>query len=138
MRHELSQPNRPNFLFLVVVFDIFILTIVYGLYGSSWVGQAGQELNLTQESPSEIFEMKRPVEVRIFNSPVQRCLIGQKSIAYAKLEVELKDLIAEHGVESVLLMIDKNAPVSKEREVLNIFRALQLKVYYVAEPVYNK
>ena len=138
MRHELSQPNRPNLLFLVVVFDIFILTIVYGLYGSNWVGQAGQQLNLTQESPSEIFEMKRPVEVKIFNPPAQQCLLGQKSIAYEDLKTELKKLMLENNIESVLLMIDKNAPVFKEREVLNIFRSLQLKVYYVAEPIYNR
>ena len=136
MKHTLNLPERPNIIFLIFAVDIFFLIGCYTLYGSNWVGQAGQELTLESSQASPIQFSDKALQVRVFGPENPQCIVGSKSIPLSEIKQELLDQQKAHGVDEILLIIDQSASVAKERELLGLFQQLQLKVYLIAEPTF--
>lgn len=132
MRTQLNLPKHPNIIFLIIVFDIFALAAVYGLYSTNWVGEAGIPVKLTTQEAQNFPLSENHLVVKIFAAPADQCIVGRSSIPYAELESELSAAKTTREVDQVLLMIDKNASVAREREVIALVKSLDLTCILVA------
>ena len=133
MRHKLNLPDQPNVVFLIIVFDIIALAAVYGLYGTNWVGQVGQEVELNQGSLKPLKVSERNIVLKVFEDTAPNCILGKTSIPLQALEKELTQAISLYQIEEVLLMIDKNASVERKLATIDTIQGLDLKCSIVYE-----
>lgn len=134
MRHKLSLPDQPSAVFLIIVFDLFALVAVYGLYGSNWVGQTGQEINLPTAETAPLSISENHIIVKVFNDSAQNCIVGKKSLPFSELGSALKTAREELDIEEVLLMIDMESSIKREREVISLIQGLGMKCSLIAKP----
>lgn len=134
MRHKLSLPDQPSAVFLIIVFDLFALVAVYGLYGSNWVGQTGQEINLPTAETAPLSIAEKHIIVKVFNDSAQNCVVGKKAIPFTELEKALKEAREDLEVEEVLLMIDTESSIKREREVISLIQGLGMECSLIAKP----
>ena len=131
MRHKLNLPKHPNILFLVIVFDIFALVVVYGLYSSNWVGESGIPVKLTSREAQNFPVSDNHLALKIFPAPANHCILGNLSVPFDQLEEELKSAQEERNTDQILLMTSKDASVETEREVIALLNKLDLSCILV-------
>jgi len=132
MKTQLSLPKHPNIIFLIIVFDIFSLVAVYGIYSTNWVGEAGIPVKLTTQEAQNFPLSDKHLVVKVFAAPADQCIVGRTSVPYAELTSELSVAKDLQGIDQVLLMIDKDASVQREREVISAVKSLDLSCILVA------
>lgn len=137
MRHKLNLPEHPNIIFLIIVFDILVLVTIYGLYGTNWVGQSGYQLKLPSSPKAYLPISANHLLVKVFSEDQANCIIGKKAVPFTALPKELERQKSEFQIEEVLLMIDRDAPISREREIVSVIQELGLKCTIVTEPKGN-
>ncbi len=137
MRHKLNLPEHPNIIFLIIVFDLFVLVSIYGLYGTNWIGQSGYQLKLPSSPKAYLPISPNHLLVKVFSEDQANCIIGRKAVPFTSLSSELEQQKNDFKIEEVLLMIDENAPISRERELVSMIQALGLKCTIVTEPIEN-
>lgn len=134
MRHKINLPDQPNAVFLIIVFDIFVLVAVYGIYGSNWVGQAGEEIALPTSDSAPLSISENHIIVKVFPGTRRKYIVGKKAVPYEELPTELKRVQEELGIEEVLLMMDIGATIEQERAIFSIIQDLGMRCSIVAEP----
>jgi len=137
MRHKLNLPETPNIILLIIVFDLLALVMVYGLYGTNWIGQAGQIVELPTADASPLQISDKHILIKVFGAHNPQCIVGKNSIPYTELEEELVKQQEEFNIEEVLLMTEKSASVEREREVLALIQKLNLRCTLIAKPRFS-
>jgi len=134
MRRKLNLPQHPNILFLIIVFDLFALVAVYGLYSSNWVGEAGIPVKITSQEAQNFPLSEHHITLKVFPEPANHCVLGSTSVPYQDLYERLLASKEQHGIDQVLLITDKRTSVQKEREVINTLKSLDLSCILIAAP----
>jgi len=132
MKRELNLPKHPNIVFLIIVFDLFALVAVYGLYSSNWVGEAGIPIKLNSSKAQNFPISENHISLKVLPAPANHYILGNSSIPSTELAEKLEYFKVNHNVDQVLLITDQNTTVQKEREVLNIIKNLNISCILVA------
>lgn len=130
---ELNLPKHPNILFLIIIFDLFALVAVYGLYSSNWVGEAGIPVKITSQEAQNIPISDNHIIVKILPEPADHYIIGSNAVQIIEFADHLEQAVTDYKIDQVLLITDKNASVEREREIIKIVRDLRLSCILVAD-----
>jgi len=133
MRHQLTLPKHPSLLFLIIVFDLFALVAVYGLYGTNWVGSAGIPVKLSQLQARALDIDERSLVVKIFPDSSPNCIVNKKAVPLTNLQQELEQAKEAINADQVLLMVDDEASIARERQVLEMVKSLNLDCILIGE-----
>lgn len=122
MKLEMTLPERPGFLHVVPVLNIFALMQLFFLLGPSLVMQSGVAVDL----PPSRFQMERYDQSLVVTlgpgMPEPRIHFGRDPVTRDELASRL-DQLREEGAQMramVLLQTDAGTPVGTEREITEL------------------
>ncbi|RYD35170.1 MAG: hypothetical protein EOP85_19250, partial [Verrucomicrobiaceae bacterium] len=125
MKLEMTLPERPGFLHVVPVLNIFALMQLFFLLGPSMVMQSGVAVDL----PPSRFQMERYDQSLVVTlgpgNPTPRIHFGRDPVTKGELATRL-DQLREEGAQMramVLLQTDAGTPVGTEREITELVLA---------------
>lgn len=132
MKLELTLPERPGFLHVLPLFNLFALMLMFFVLGPSLVLQSGVAVEL----PPSRFQMERFSGAQVVTlGPGQppRVYLGRESTSLEGLGRLLDE---KRGVApgAVLLRSDAGTPVGLEREVSELILRKGYKVMLVGRP----
>jgi biopolymer transport protein ExbD len=136
MKLELSLPERPGFLHVLPVFNLFLLLMLFFMLGPSLLLQSGVRLEL----PPSKFQMERFRNALVVTlGPGQaapRIHIGRQPLSLAELETRLDALRADGTAAKaiILLQADVETPVGVEREVAELILGKGFRLAMVGQP----
>ena len=122
MKLEMSLPERPGFLHVVPVLNIFALLLLFFLLGPS----LGLHTGLAIDLPPSKFQMERYQNAWVVTlgpgEPTPRIHFGRDSVTREELSARLSKLRAEGAVAKaiILLQTDAGTPVGIERQVIEL------------------
>lgn len=132
MKLELTLPERPGFLHVVPLFNLFALLLMFFVLGPSLVLQSGKQVEL----PPSKFQMERFTGAQVVTlgpgSPA-RIYLGREPISLDALGRKL-DERRGNGPAAVLLRADVSTPVALEQEVSELILRKNYKVMLVGRP----
>lgn len=134
VRNKINIPDQPHALFLIIVFDLFALVAVYGLYATNWIGQSGYPISLPNAQTAPLHVASNHTVLKLPSQTSNLCIVGNKAIPIDQLEQHLNTQIAQYDLKEVLIMTDKNVPVFKERNIIATVQKLGLQCSLIAEP----
>ena len=136
MKLELTLPERPGFLHVLPVFNLFLLLLLFFMIGPSLVTQSGVVVDL----PPSKFQMERfRVTLVVTLSPGQ----GDPQIHFQRHPVTLAELAARldalraDGTAAkavILLQTDAATPVGEERAVAELIVGKGFRLAMVGQP----
>lgn len=132
MKLEMTLPERPGFLHVVPLFNLFALLLMFFVLGPSLVLQSGKEVLL----PPSRFQMERFTGAQVVTlGPEQppRIYLGRQATSLDGLG-RLLDEKRSTSVGAVLLRSDVGTPVALEREVSELILRKGYKVMLVGRP----
>lgn len=121
MKLEMSLPERPGFLHVVPILNIFALLLFF-LLGPSLALQSGVAIDL----PPSKFQMERYQNAWVVTlgpgEPTPRIHFGRDPVTRDELSARLDKLRAEGAVAKaiILLQTDAGTPVGVEREITEL------------------
>ncbi len=122
MKLEMTLPERPGFLHVVPILNLFALMFLFFLLGPSMVMQSG----VTVDPPLSRFQMDRYEDSLVVTlgpgEPEPRIHLGRDPVTSAELAEQLEKLRAD-GVTAkaiVLLQSDAGTPVGVERQITEL------------------
>lgn len=122
MKLETTLEERPGFLHVIPIFDLFGLLLLFFLLGPSLVLQSGISVDL----PPSRFQMERFRETLVVTlgpgSPEPRIHFGRDAVTLEELSAKLDELHAtgHAGKAVVLLRTDEGTEVGEERLVTEL------------------
>ncbi|MFD0894067.1 biopolymer transporter ExbD [Luteolibacter ambystomatis] len=132
MKLELTLPERPGFLHVVPLFNLFALLLMFFVLGPSLVLQAGKQVEL----PPSKFQMERFTGAQVVTlgpgSPA-KIYLGREAISLDALGKKLDERRGS-GPAAVLLRADVGTPVVLEQEVSELILRKNYKVMLVGRP----
>ena len=135
MKLEMTLPERPGFLHVVPVLNIFALLPLFFLLGPSLVMQSGVAVEL----PPSRFQMERyQYSLVVTLGPGEsgpRIHFGRDAVSLAELGSRL-DLLRADGAPAkaiVLLQTDVGTPVGLEREVTELVLGKEFRLAVVGK-----
>ena len=133
MKLVTTLPERPGFLHVLPLFDLFALLLVFLLLGPSFLMQAGVAVEL----PASRFQMERyaqPVVVSIVAGPPAAIYFERTPVSLGELAELLEKRRSEGtlGENTVLLRSDRGVAVGTEREVMELALGKNFRVVKVA------
>ena len=135
MKLEMTLPERPGFLHVVPVLNIFALLQLFFLLGPSLVMQSGVAVEL----PPSRFQMERYQDSLVVTlGPGEsgpRIHFGRDAVSLAELGSRL-DLLRADGAPAkaiVLLQTDVGTPVGLEREVTELVLGKEFRLAVVGK-----
>ncbi|MGC4017077.1 MAG: biopolymer transporter ExbD [Luteolibacter sp.] len=132
MKLELTLPERPGFLHVVPLFNLFALLLMFFVLGPSLVLQSGVAVEL----PPSKFQMERFTGAQVVTlgpgSP-SKIYVGRELTPLDSLGKKL-DERRGNGPAAVLLRADAGTPVALEREVSELILRKNYKVMLVGRP----
>ncbi len=137
MKAQLQLPRHPSVIFLICVFDLFVLVAVYGLYATNWVGAAGIPLKLTSLEAQNLTLSEHHIAVRLYPEPAENCLVGINTVPFTELGSALQQIAEASPLDQVLLVVDHRTSVERERYALQTIQELNMECVLVAEPKPN-
>jgi len=135
MKLVTTLPERPGFLHVLPLFDLFGLLLVFLLLGPSFLMQAGVAVEL----PPSRFQMDRyaqPVVVSLAAGPPGAIYFERRPVSMEELSVLLEKRRGEGtpGENTVLLRSDQGVSVGLEREVMELALEKTFRVVKVGNP----
>jgi len=135
MKLVTTLPERPGFLHVLPLFNLFALLLVFLLLGPSFLMQAGVAVEL----PPSRFQMERyaqPVVVSIAAGPPPVLYFERRPVSMAELAELLEKRRGEGtpGENTVLLRSDQGVAVGIEREVMELALGKTFRVVKVGNP----
>lgn len=135
MKLEMTLPERPGFLHVVPVLNIFALMQLFFLLGPSLVMQSGVAVDL----PPSRFQMERYDQSLVITlgpgTPDPRIHFGRDPVTWDELASRL-DQLREEGAQMramVLLQTDAGTPVGMEREITELVLAKGFRLAMVGK-----
>lgn len=121
MKLQMTLPERPGFLHVLPLFDLFALLLVFLLLGPSFLMQAGVAVDL----PPSRFQMERyaqPVVVSLVAGPPAAIYFERTPVSLAELGAMLERRRNEGGLgeNTLLLRSDRGVAVGFEHEVMEL------------------
>lgn len=135
MKLVTTLPERPGFLHVLPLFNLFALLLVFLLLGPSFLMQAGVAVEL----PPSRFQMERyaqPVVISIVAGPPAAVYFERRPVSMVELAELLEKRRGEGtpGENTVLLRSDQGVPVGVEREVMELALGKTYRVVKVGNP----
>jgi biopolymer transport protein ExbD len=135
MKLVTTLPERPGFLHVLPLFNLFALLLVFLLLGPSFLMQAGVAVEL----PPSRFQMERyaqPVVVSIAAGPPAALYFERRPVSMGELAELLEKRRGEGtpGENTVLLRSDQGVAVGIEREVMELALGKAFRVVKVGNP----
>lgn len=132
MKLELTLPERPGFLHVVPLFNLFALLLMFFVLGPSLVLQSGKQVEL----PPSKFQMERFTGAQVVTvgpGLPAKIYLGREAISLDALGKKL-DERRGNGPAAVLLRADVGTPVALEQEVSELILRKNYKVMLVGRP----
>jgi len=139
MKLEMTLPERPGFLHMLPVFDLFLLLLLFFMLGPSLVLQSG----VTVELPPSKFQMERFRDAMVVTlGPGQtapRIHFGRNPVTMDELAARLDRLRAEGAAARaiILLQTDAGTSVGVEREVAEMILGKGFRLAMVGQTPQN-
>ena len=119
MKLEMSLPERPGFLHVVPILNIFALLLFF-LLGPSLGLQSGVAIDL----PPSKFQMERYQNAWVVTlgpgEPNPRIHFGRDSVTRDELSARLDKLREEGAVAKAIILLQTDTPVGVEREITEL------------------
>ena len=139
MKLEMTLPERPGFLHVLPVFDLFLLLTLFFMLGPSLVLQSGVMVDL----PPSKFQMERFRDTVVVTlgpgQAVPRIHIGRNPVTMDELGARLDKLRTEGAAARaiVLLQTDVGTSVGVEREVTEMILGKGFRLAMVGQTPQN-
>ncbi|MEI6654703.1 MAG: biopolymer transporter ExbD [Verrucomicrobiota bacterium] len=136
MKLEMTLPERPGFLHLLPVFNLFLLLLLFFMLGPSLLLQSGVRVEL----PPSKFQMERFRNALVVTlGPGQgapRIHLGRHPLTLVELATRLDALHADGTAAKsiILLQADVGTPVGVEREVAELILGKGFRLAMVGQP----
>lgn len=127
MKAELTLPERPAAVHLLVVLDVLVLLLVFFALLTSIAQEAGISVRLP-ESSYRLRSYGRPIVVTARGGMVPAIYVEQERVEFEGLEAALVKRAEESGAETMFVHADEMLPVAVERKIIEIGLALGLNV----------
>jgi biopolymer transport protein ExbD len=136
MKLQTTLPQRPGFLHVLPLFDLFGLLLVFLLLGPSFLMQAGVSVEL----PASQFQMERygqPVVVTLAAGPPAGMYFERQPVSMEELGELLERRRGEGlaGEATMLLRSDRGVAVGVEQAVMELALGKNFRVVKVGSPV---
>lgn len=112
--------------------DIIFLLIIFFLLTSNFVTPNGLDLVLPS-SNSQALAAEEPISVSI--SEDEEYMIDNETITIEQLGQVLTDKVANKEKATIVLYSDKNVPIEKAIEVMNIAKSLNTRMILATNPL---
>jgi biopolymer transport protein ExbD len=136
MKLEITLPERPGFLHVLPIVDLFLLLMLFFMLGPSLVLQSGVMVDL----PPSKFQMERfrnPLVITLGQGQsTVRIHFGRQPVTLAELAARLDVLRAEGAAAKaiILLQTDVGTPVGTERQVAEMIVGKGFRLALLGQP----
>lgn len=117
MKAELTLPERPATVHLLVVLDVLVLMLVFFVLVTSVTQEAGVSVNLA-ETGFRLKNYEKPIVVTARGGVHPVVYVGTRSVTLDELPAALAKAAADTGTESMFLRADERLSVGIERQIV--------------------
>ena len=136
MKLEMTLPERPGFLHVLPIVDLFLLLMLFFMLGPSLVLQSGVMVDL----PPSRFQMERFRDTLVVTlgqgQTTARIHFGRQPVTMPELTARLDALRAQGAAAKaiILLQTDVGTPVGTERQVAEMILGKGFRLAMVGQP----
>jgi len=138
MKLETTLEERPGFLHVMPLFDLFMVMTMLLLLGPMFLSQSGVSVEL----PVSRFQMQRYSDSIVVTlgpggGTDPKLYIGRQAVTLEELRSYFEQLGTDETISRamVLLKTDVNSPVGMEREITEIVLASGFKLALIGKPM---
>lgn len=139
MKLEMTLPERPGFLHVLPVFNLFLLLLLFFMVGPSLVSQSG----ITVELPPSKFQLERFRDTLVVTlGPGQsspQIHFQRHPVTFDELAARLDALRAEGAAAKAIVLVQSDAgtPVGTERAVVELILGKGFRLAMVGQATQN-
>ena len=127
MKAELTVPERPAAVHLLVVLDVLVLLLVFFTLLTNVSQEAGISVHLP-ESSYRLRSYGKPIVVTARGGAVPVVYVGSERVPIEDLDAALMKSAEETGAETIFVHADEMLPVAVERRIIEAGLELGLNV----------